>query len=115
MRQVVVVFAMLLLGTAAACSNAGDRSVQMTRVQIEQELAKDLPRGATREQVVAFLATHNIENSSATAGAPPDQILAIYRNVAGGTSTVTKAVQVIFRFKGNVLEGYSITEKLTGP
>jgi len=88
--------------------------MQMTRERIEQELAKDLPRGVSRERVVAYLEMHHIENSS-SATAPPDQVLAIYRNVAGGTSTVTQAVQVGFRFKDNALDSYSITEKLTGP
>jgi hypothetical protein len=42
-------------------------------------------------------------------------VLAIYRDVEGSTPTVRKSVQVIFRFKGDVLESYVLAEKLTGP
>jgi hypothetical protein len=87
----------------------------MTREQIEQQISTNLPRGVSREQVIAFLKANHIENSSTSTAAPRDQILAIYRNVQGSTRVVRKAVQVIFVFRDNALESYSVTDKLTGP
>ena len=87
----------------------------MTRGQIERELARQLPRGTSRQKVIAFLEAHHVENSSSSKGAPQDQIFAIYRDVRGGTPIVAKSVQVIFHFRKDVLESFTITEKYTGP
>jgi hypothetical protein len=118
MRGTILAVSMLIMWAAAfpaGCANADNQPSQMTREQIEQQIAKTLPRGVSREQVIAFLDAHHVENSSSSTAAPPDQVLAIYRNVKGSTPIVTKAVQVVFRFKDNALESYSVVEKLTGP
>jgi hypothetical protein len=118
MRSAILAVSMLVMWAAAfpaGCANAADEASPMTRQEIEEQIAKALPQGASRERVIAFLDAHHVENSSSSTAAPPDQVLAIYRNVKGGTPIVKKSVQVVFRFKDNALESYSVVEKLTGP
>ena len=118
MRSTILAVSMLVMWAAAfptGCANAADEPSPMTRQQIEDQISTALPRGVSRERVIAFLSAHHVENSSSSSAAPPDQVLAIYRDVKGSTPVVKKAVQVIFRFKGNVLESYSVEEKFTGP
>jgi hypothetical protein len=99
----------------ASYANAAVKPLPMTRQQIEDQIAKALPRGVSRGQVIAYLDAHHVENSSSSSAAPPDQVLAIYRDIKGNTLIVKKAVQVVFRFKDNALASYSVTEKFTGP
>lgn len=116
MRSVILALVLVILAAAyGGYATAGQMESHMTREQIEQEIAKALPRGTSRQKVIAFLKAHDVENSSSSANAPRDRILAIYRDVTGSTSTVTKSVQVVFVFKNNALESFSATEQFTGP
>jgi len=56
MRQAVVAIAMLLMGIG--CSNAGEKSVQMTRERIEQSLLKSWP-----EELAENLVRHRMTRS----------------------------------------------------
>jgi hypothetical protein len=111
----VSVVVMWLVGFSASYANVADEPLPMTRQQIEEQISKALPRGVSRERVIAFLDAHHVENSSSASAAPPNQVLAIYRDIRGSTPVVKKAVQVVFRFRDDALESYSVTEKLTGP
>lgn len=118
MRWVVPILLMLITSTAASSlssAGASDLPPQISREQIERQIANALPLGSTREQVLAFLDAHHVENSSSSGAASPNQVLAIYRDVSGSSLVVKKAVQVIFRFKGNALESYSVVERFAGP
>ncbi len=105
---------LVVLAVTHGCARANEGHVPVTRKLIEQQLAHELPPGSSRDQVVRFLDAQRIEHSGHSSSAPSGQVLAIYRDVEGGTPTVRKSIQVVFRFKGDVPESYSFADKLTG-
>lgn len=113
----VIRAALFLAITALApgCSGSDGKAPKVSRAQIEAALQKEVPAGSSRADVVAFLDKGKVEHSGHRSDGPPDTILAIYRNVEGGTATVEKAIQITFKFNDDKLAEYSVSEKLTGP
>ena len=97
------------------CVQATDDNAMMTKEEITSLIERELPLGTSRETVIAFLDKRKIEHSGDATEAPANVIYAMFRDVKGSTLTVKKSIQVVFRFKDNKLDGYSIAEKLTGP
>ena len=103
------------IGLTAGCISANDQAQHMTKDQIEAQLKRDLPLGTPRESVVAYLDKRTIDNSARSSAVPANRIVAMFRNIGGGTLLVKKSLQVTFQFKDEKLASYSFEEKLTGP
>lgn len=114
-RFLPVVTAALASLVIALCAHADDNKPKMTTEQIETLVKQELPLGTSRSSVVSFLDKQGLEHSGHAAGAPSDLVYAIFRDVQGSTSTVSKSVQVTFRFANHRLSGYSFKELFTGP
>ena len=114
-RFLSVVAAAMASLVVALCAQANDNKTKMTTEQIETLVKQELPLGTSRSSVVSFLDRQGLEHSGHSPDAPSDAVYAIFRDVQGSTSTVSKSLQVTFRFANHGLSDYFFEELFTGP
>jgi hypothetical protein len=103
------------LAASFCCVAADNQWNAVTSEQIDTLIARVLPLGTTRVQLIAFLDARKIEHSGHDASVDSASITAIFRDVAGSTAIVGHSVQVYFEFHEGYLTSYSLKDTYTGP